>query len=313
MPIIAQMRPDIIPMSWDGFCAQMPARSIALDGFVDAPPALDAVRLYRNFDHHRGPPRSDMLCTAMQVLEAVRTGLLDLFMPTGDEDVLVWMNDCDPDVGLSLYALEYHWIVRGRVNPAIHRLFGHVQDMDKMSGLLDVPRDMPIVRQAAFIFQPYWQYRTSGALDQKNALAHMGVLRDVTHRINEFVAGRPRELAIDDRYDELGGGADWRMVRELGPHARMKMARRGVRAFVAARQKTDGRWVYTVCRQSPYVFWFPVPEICAHLNREEADSDQFGGGDVVFGNARGNGSVRSPEQITTTINAFLQDHNLRAP
>ncbi len=313
MGFVPHMLPGRV-VTWEHFQTQMPERSIALDGFVYGPPQIDVARLQFNFDHHAGPPRSCMHCTAVQVLEQIRTDdFVELLMPRGDENVLVWMNDPDPDVALSWYALTHHYIVRDPVNPAVNRLFGHVQSMDKSSGLLAVPRDMPIVGQSAWIFEPYWNFRMSGAIDQKNAAAYIGVLWDIVSRINEFVASRGHNLDIDDRYETLGGGQNWSMVREIGPHARMKMARHGIRAFVSARQKGDGRWVYTVCRKSTYATWFPVPEICAFLNRDEDPADHFGGGDIVFGNARGNGSARGPDEIASAINSFLREHNVCAP
>ena len=313
MPFIAHMDPNAVPMTWGAFRKKFRAPAIALDGFVDSPPAFDPKGPYRNFDHHRGPPRDDMLCTAQQVLTAVRKGLVECFMPTGDEEVIVAMNDCDPDVCLSWYALEYNYVARQRVNPAIHRLYGHVHDMDVSSGLLDVPRDMPIVGQAAWVFDPYWQFRFSGAIDQKDARAHMSVLSDVSQRINEFVAGRGHSLRVSDEYDILAGGDGWIVVHEKGHHARIKMARRGVRAFVSVREKGDGRWIYTICRQSTYISWFPVPDICAFLNQDEESDCQFGGGDIVFGNARGRGSVRNPKAIAEAINTFLKDNHLSQP
>lgn len=312
MPFVPQMHPGRI-VTWEYFQAQMPERSIALDGFVHGPPQIDVARLRFNFDHHAGPPRSCMHCTAVQVLEQIRDDVVDLLMPQGNEDVHVWMNDPDPDVALAWYALTHHFIVHDPVNPAINRLFGHVQAMDKSSGLLAVPRDMPIVGQSAWIFEPYWNFRMSGAIDQKDARAYMGVLWDIVARVNDFVASRGSTLELNDHYETLGGGESWSMVREVGPHARMKMARRGIRAFVSVRRKEDGRWVYTIARKSPYIFWFPVPELCEYLNRDEDPADHFGGGDIVFGNARGNGSLRDPAELSAAINSFLREHDLRAP
>ncbi len=313
MSIHLHMQPDIPLMSWNEFRAKMPPRSIALDGFIKGPPAIDVKGLFFNFDHHDGPPRASMHCTAMQVLEAVRTGLMRLLMPTGNEDVHVWMRDNDPDVALAVYAIEKHWFVSACVNPAIYRLYGHIEDMDCSSGLRDVPRDMPIVGQSAWIFEPYWQYRLSGVIDRKDPTAHLGVLRDVIHRVNEFVVGRGNQIPINDRYEKLGGGDDWVMVREIGPHARMKMARRGVRAFVSARERFDGRWVYTLCRESPYIYWFPLQEIGVCLNQEEEPENAFGGGDIVYGNAYGNASSRNPDQLSNAINTFLQENQLFSP
>lgn len=313
MSFIPEMHPKMTPVTWEHFVTNMPPRSIALDGFVYGPPAFDRRGPRINFDHHNGPPRSSMLCTCGQVLVAIREGLLDMFMPTGSESVHIWMNDCDPDVCLSWFAFSNAWHIKSRVSPALHRLFGHIQDMDKASGLLDIPRDLPIVGQCAWIFEPYWQFRFSGAIDAKDPSAHMSVLKDVSNRVNEFLASRSQTLQIDDRFEVLGDNYSWKMVHEIGPHARMKMASQNIRAFVSARQRKNGRWMYTVCRKSQYIWWFPVPEICECLNTLEDDGDKFGGGDIIYGNARGNGSARDPLQIEFAINEFLREHNLCEP
>ncbi|MBI4812093.1 hypothetical protein HY798_01405 [Candidatus Falkowbacteria bacterium] len=313
MPFIPEMHPEMAPVSWDHFVANMPPRSIALDGFVYDPPEFDKNGLHINFDHHKGPPRSSMLCTSSQVLVGIREGLLDLFVPTGKEEVRVWMNDCDPDVALAWFAFSHTSQMRPSVAPALHRLFGHIQEMDRASGLVDIPSDLPIVGQCAWIFDPYWRFRLSGAIDTKDGAAHMSVLEDVSGRVLEYFASRGNIRPIDDRFEELGGGSGWVLMREIGPHARMRMANRGVRAFVSARQRSDNRWVYTVCRKSQYIWWFPVPEICEYLNALEDDGDKFGGGDIIFGNARGNGSARDPKQIESAINDFLRENNLREP
>lgn len=313
LPFIAHMDPKARPMTMDEFRARFPAPAIALDGFVDEPPMFDPKGPYRNFDHHRGPPRDDMMCTAQQVLRAVRKGLVDYFIPTGRERVTVAMNDCDPDVCLAWYALSCNFATRAQVNPAIHRLFGHVDSMDNASGLIDVPRDVLIVRQAAWIFEPYWQFRFSGAIDQKDERQHLSVLQQVTTNVGDFVAGRGDMLEIDDRYDRIGGGEDWAMVREYGQHARMKMARHGIKAFVSVRQNPAGRYVYTICRQSAYIGWFPIPELCAFLNQDEDPDCHFGGGDIVHGNARGRGSDRGPDELADAINAFKKQYQFHQP
>lgn len=313
MPIEFHMEPTRRSLSWDEFRTQMPLRSIAIDGFVDHPPEYDFGSLHFNFDHHRGIPRTAMLCTAEQVREAIHDGILDLLMPTGQEVVHVWMLDNDPDVALSKYALEFPWNVRSRVSPAVNRLFGHVGLMDKRNGLVDIPSGLPIVGQVAWMFEPYWEYRLSGAIDRKIPAEHMRVVDDVCARINDYVAGRGQTRAIDDQYETLYRGNGYEVVRELGAHARMKMARRGLRAFVSARQTPEGRWVYTLCRYAPFTFWFPVPEIATHLNQEEDSDCQFGGGDIVYGNARGRGSHRDPVQLARAIDAYLMDRHLTPP
>lgn len=313
MPIVFHMEPARRSLTWDEFRAQMPARSIAIDGFVDHPPEYDFTSLHFNFDHHRGIPRTAMLCTAEQVREAIHDGILELLMPTGLEIVHVWMLDNDPDVALSKYALEFPWNVKPRVNPAVNRLFGHVGLMDKRNGLVDLPRGLPIVGQVAWMFEPYWEYRLSGAIDRKVSTEHMRVVEDVCARINDFVAGRGKSTEINEGYETLYRGDGYEVVRETGAHSRMKMARHGLRAFVSSRQTPEGRWVYTLCRYAPFTFWFPVPEIAAFLNQDEEPDCHFGGGDIVYGNARGRGSHRGPEELARAIDSYLADHHLTPP
>jgi len=300
-------------MSWEAFCKEMPPRSIAVDGFVHGPPRNDYQKLYFNFDHHDGPPRGAMLCSGRQVREAIHDGLLDLLMPTGTEVVHIWMNDCDPDVALCYFCFMHPWSVENLVNPALNRLFGHIDLMDKRSGLVDMHRGIPIVGQAAWVMQPYWEARFSGALDQKDPGLHMSVLESIRARINDFSAARPQSLPIDERYETLHEGARWAVVREHGPHARMAMARRGLRGFVSVRPLAGGKFYYTLCRYSASIYWFPLPEIAAHLNKGEPADGQFGGGDIVMGNARGPGSPRGPKEIFEAISAFLAQKNLTPP
>jgi len=304
LPIVFHMEPTRPPMNWEAFKTQMPRRSIAVDGFVNAPPCYDLQSQHFNFDHHAGPPRPAMLSSAMQVRSWIHDGLLTLLMPTGDEEVHVWMNDCDPDVALCYYAFVHHFIVAPMVNPALNRLFGHVDTMDKRAGLVDLPRDMEIVRQAAWIFQPYWDFRMSGALDRKDPGEHMGVLESIAGRIDDFASARGKSVSIEDDYETLHRGAGWEMVREIGPHARMKLARRQVRAFASVRQTPSGRWYYTLCRYAPVTYWFPVPEIGRRLSEQEPEA-AFGGGDTVMGNARGPGSTRGPEEMAQAIDQIL--------
>ncbi|MBI4437957.1 hypothetical protein HY631_03345 [Candidatus Uhrbacteria bacterium] len=312
MPIIYHMEPTRPPMSWEAFCRETPERSIAVDGFVDGPPSFDLASLHFNFDHHRGPTRIAMLCSAEQVREAIHDGLLEL-LESDARDTHVFMNDNDPDVALSKFALDHPWIVKPKLGSAVNRLFWLVGMMDKRSGLIDLPGEIDIIGKAAWMFEAYWEYRLTGAIDRKVASEHLRVLADVEGRIGDFVAGRGESAPIQDAYETLYRGSGYEIVREYGPHCRMKMARRGLRAFVSARQTPEDRWVYTLCRYSPFIYWFPVPEIAEALNQDEDPDVLFGGGDTVYGNARGRGSTRDPREIARAIDAYLADHHLSPP
>lgn len=309
LPIIFHMLPGV-EIDLETFRREAPPCSVALDGIVPHTSVFLPEERIRIFDHHKGPPRPDMLSTGSQVLRAVRMGLLEDFMRTPDEDMHVWRNDPDQDVCLADYALRHPSMVKSFVNPAVHRLYGHVDVMDMSCGLWPIPRDIPIVTQAAWVFDPYWQYRVSGALDQGSAIAHESIIADVGQRIGDFIAGNGKTVPYDDRFEEHYVGHGWIVITEAGQHARMRVTERGFRAFVSARQRPDRRWIYTICRFSPHIWWFPVPEIAAFLNLEEESDCQFGGGDIVYGNARGRGSVRAPDQIVVAINVFLREHQL---
>lgn len=64
-------------MTWQEFLASTPERSIALDGVVRGGPAWDEKTLHANFDHHDGVVREATMSTAMQVLFAIKGGLMD--------------------------------------------------------------------------------------------------------------------------------------------------------------------------------------------------------------------------------------------
>lgn len=283
-----------------------------LDGFCEHPPAHDPQGRYRNFDHHVGPPRPDMLCTAQQVRRAIQMGILDDFMRHPGDDAHVWINDPDQDVCLAVLALKHPSIVGSFHNPAVSRLYGHLDNMDMSCGLWPVGEDVPIVGQSAWVFEPYWEFRISGALDQRSVAAYRAVIGDVGRRAMEFISGRGRSLPYNDEMEVLHRGPGWIMIREVGQHARMTLMRMGYRAFVSARQSPTGTWFYTLCRFSPHTWRFPVPQIAAHINKDEKQGSHFGGGDIVFANSRGEGSKRSPDQMAKIIDGLLQDQKLTA-
>ena len=65
-----------------------PARSIAIDGYVNEGPWLNLDSLHANFNHHEGVDRLATRCTAAQLALAVRMGRLVAFFD-GTEPVHV--------------------------------------------------------------------------------------------------------------------------------------------------------------------------------------------------------------------------------
>jgi hypothetical protein len=119
-------------------------------------------------------------------------------------------------------------------------------------------------------------------------------------------------VILDTRYEDLGGGKGWKMIRELGPHARTKLYAEGMRAFVAVREDNSDSWAYVYGKMSPYIT-FPIQKIYAAANEAEgipADAmDKHGGSDIIGGSPRGSGSRISPEEMQALVNRVIDEYN----
>lgn len=296
--------PNVKPMDFDKFCQTHPPRSIAGDGYCKSGPMYRAEGPYRNFNHHDETSRDDTLVSCAQGLVAVRKGLYDRFCVNGVPDATLFINDIDPDASTLAIILKYPYLMQGVMNPLINRMVDMIHHLDMSGGLWPFPENLPSLEVTNWVFDPYWRHRMSGELQKKDAKTFMSVFEDIEHRFFEYLAGRAKSKPLDLDYDELGGGPGWTMVREIGAQARIRMLGKGIRAFVSVRNGQDGRWIYTICRYADYTP-FPIEEICAELNKDEEPENQFGGGNIVIGNAYGQGSVRSPDAIQQCINAVM--------
>lgn len=115
--------------------------------------------------------------------------------------------------------------------------------------------------------------------------------------------------SLDTRYERIGGGKGWSMVREIGAQARTGMIASGVRAYVSVRRRADGAWAYTVGRVSPFVP-FNVPAILRELDAaEDPHRGTWGGGNLVGGSPRLRGSSLQPSDVARIVgHALDQSH-----
>jgi hypothetical protein len=191
---------------------------------------------------------------------------------------------------------------------ASSRLVALEDALDATAGAYPLPVDSPALRELAWIFEPYRQFRMSGQLDRRDAQSprrFRSIIDDVTHRIEQHVVGRGGELAIDARYERIGGGPGWTMVREIGAQARTVMFADGIRAYVSVRERADGRWSYTVGRMSPFVRFKleAIYKLCNAMEASEGVSggDVWSGSDTVGGSPRIHGSRISPDELALAI------------
>lgn len=292
-------------MTWEQFVAGAPPFSIALDGYVADGPRLDTRGPHACFNHHENVSRLETRATCAQVLMSIRQGLFECFREEGAVRASVFVNDCDEDVCLSWFLLKHGWLAEHVMNPAINKLVGMEDVLDATAGAYPFPVDLPALRELAWVFEPYRRLRLSGELDKKDRASYEAVVTDVEGRIMRHLTHQGGEIQIDTRYDRIGGGRGWAMIRELGAQARTGAFADGIKAYVAVRERPDGRHVYTVGRMSLFIDFFRVPEIISALNEAEGTTgkaDRWGGGDTIGGSPRVAGSALDPAQVAVVVN-----------
>lgn len=305
MPVQLFMEPSTPAISWDDFVANYPEFSIAIDGFVADGPKYSDAGPHRNFNHHDFVDRLPTRATCGQILVDIRQGMFDRFRLGGQPHALVYANDCDEDVCLSWYLLQHAYAAAQVYNPALNKLV-HMEDMlDATAGAYPFPRDLPALRELAWIFQPYRMFRKSGELDKREATSYRAVVEDVCLRIERFLVGQGQTVDVNSDYFTYRHFKGWQMLDEgqSGEYGRTGLFADGGRAYVSFRERPDGNWVYTLGRMSPYVD-FDVPRHLAALDEAEGNlHDHWGGGNSIGGSPRTCGSRLNPDEAADIINA----------
>jgi hypothetical protein len=294
------IRPGAEPLSWNDFRRTHPAGSIALDGYVCGSSQFDPRGPWLNFDHHADVDRLSSRATCSQVLLAIRQGLLDRRSLLGRWKLQVFVNDCDEDICLSWYLLTHPHISRQREG-ALDQLVQAVDLLDTTAGACLHPPDENLLRQIAWVFEPYRFARLRGSLDTASADGHRSIINAVGQRIAAHLDGSGGITLLDLRYERIFAGNGWEMVAECGAQARLGMVRNGIRAYVSVRERPDGRWSYSLGRTSPFVP-FDIPRIVAALNEVEYPGQgTWGGGNLIAGSPRQKGSRLSPSQVADIV------------
>jgi len=309
--LIVDCRQAALP--WKTFLDTKPSFSIALDGYVYGGSQFTRMAKgpYANFNHHEEVDRLATRATCGQVLMAIRQGLFTTFRDGTGIKASIYVNDCDEDVCTSWFLLKNSFMVEQSMNPLLNRLVELEDKLDSTAGAYPFPQDLPVLQELAWVFQPYRAFRLNGGLDRKKDGEYLEIIRDVEHRIMAHITGRGNAIPLDTRYERIGGGNGWVMVKEIGPHAKTGMFSDGIRAYVSVRERPDGRYTYTVGRMSPFVN-FDVPAILAALNLEEAQpsgssQDLWGGGNTIGGSPRVGGSRLTPEEVMRVVKNTLEE------
>ncbi len=296
---------EIPPISWKEFTATHPVGSIALDGYVGEGPQFDASGPYLNANHHEGVKRLETLSTAQQILMDVRMGLDKTFTKNGVFAPDVYVNDCDQDVCAAWYLLDNIEQAKAITNPTLNRFINVAGTLDATAGAFPYDRDLRILGELAWVFEPYTMFRASGEMAKKDNEQYRSVIESVEGRIQQHLMGRGKSAQIDARYKLVGGGQEWKMIEEVGKDGRVGALVDGIDAYVSVQELSTGRWRYTVGRRSEFIP-FDVVGLMDHLNRiEGCEIDHWGGATIIGGSPRVNGSSLSPAEVEKAINEYL--------
>lgn len=312
MSVILHTDPKTPPMSWEEFQKSKPPFSIALDGYVAAGPAYKlGPEPYLNFNHHEGCDRLATRATCGQVLMALKQGLVDCLRSEGAVQAHCWVNDCDEDVCMSWFLLRHWSMVEKTAYLKLTRLVNVTDTLDSTAGAYPYPKDLPILQDIAWVFDPYRQYRLSGKLDLKDSEGQREVIETVEDRILLHITGQGEQLPLDTSYKTLHKGSGWILCQEIGAQAKTGLWGDGVKAFVSFRERPGqpGVYTYTVGRLSPFVLQFDILRLFDILNQAEGlgpeARDRWGGANTIGGSPRISGSKLTPDEIIKIVEGAL--------
>jgi hypothetical protein len=307
MSIELYVDPEVSGKSWPEFLSYCMRFSAALDGYVNVGPRFDATKMVVNFNHHEEVDRLATRATCAQSLMAIRQGMFSSFRDLSGPQLTVYVNDCDEDVCTSWFLLKHHYMVDRTMNPLLNRLVSMEDALDATAGAYPFPADLPALRELAWIFEPYRQFRLNGGLDKRDASSFHSIIVDVENRIMKHVLGQGDRIALDVRYDVIGGGNGWTMVKEVGAHARTGMFGDGIKAYVSVRERANGKYTYTLGKLSPFIP-FDLLKLTAAFNKEDpsvSENEKWGGGNNIMGSPRVSGSSLNPDTLARIIKETL--------
>jgi hypothetical protein len=301
------IEPNQSPILWKDFKKKYPEFSMAIDGYVSDQSDYDSKRHIANFNHHEDCNRLFTMSTCAQVLKAMRMGLLNNFRDEKNEIIInLYANDCDEDICLTYFLIKNSYMVESTISPILNKLVSVEDMLDSTSGAYPFPKDSPILREMAWIFDPYYRARYNGLLNSKSSDIYKGIIIDVENRIMAYATGNKQQLPLETKYEIIGGGKGWKLVEEQGIHCRTAMRSDGISSFISVKKRDDSTYNYVIGKTSPFIETFDINIIYKELNKiENCTNDKWGGSDIIGGSPRVNGSKIKPEEIEKIINSII--------
>jgi hypothetical protein len=291
------VNPTEPPLTWEEMVKKYGAYSIAIDGFVKEGPRKDLKIPAINLNHHEGVPRYDTLATCQQALDKVREGLMRKhFIRDGKPHAKVLTNDCDEDVCTTWAILNNAWRFESSANPKINRLVDVEGRLDRTAGAYAFHPDMPFLKEVAWIYFPYSDFKKNGGLATRDAKSFERVIFQVEERILRYVNNTSGIEDIDSHYDQVGGDKTVALVTNVGQFGRMAMSFDGIQSYVAYREMCPGCY-HIVIGTLNSLAEVDIAKTLEILNQEETNGGKWGGGDGVGGCDRCQGTRIKPERV----------------
>lgn len=293
-------------VTWDEFKTYGPY-NIALDGYCKGEPRCTYDGLTVNMNHHENVDAVATRSTCEQAMCHVKLGLYKTFSENGVPKATLYLNDPDQDAALATYVLTHPQHAN---RPKLLALVDLEDHLDMSAGLYPPDRcDAKLLRQMAWIFEPYTDRRLAGTLRELDGEGMHSLMSEVHHRIAASLFGHGKDLAPNKEFELISEQDGWHFVREIGAQARTGMAEQGVRAYVVLKFADEGRYDYSIGRLSSIVP-FPLRLIYSALNEAEGIDDdeieRWGGSRIIGGSPRMQGSRLTPEQVITVVESCLE-------
>jgi len=292
--------------TWEDFIETKPPYSIALDGIVDAQTIRQIKGPYANFDHHSKVDRLSTRSTSGQIYIEINLGLFETFRKRGKPTANIYVNDPDEDTCLAWWLLKNNNQVVNNASDPVNKLV-HCEDLlDTTSGAYPLG-DKKIRREMAWIFEPYNNARYKGNIAEMEEVKMKNIILTVEDRIDKYVRGEGEELKLKGKYEVIGGGENWVLVKENGTKSRKALYQNGIKAFASIlKEKEDGSIVYALGKRSPWIP-FDIPRIYEALNEIDdniTETNRWNGSDIIGGSPKETGSRIKPEQLEEIINGL---------
>ncbi len=279
--------------------ADLPSKSIALDGFCQGP-AVDVDGQRFSFDHHDKCVRLFTRATCQQVLDALLLGL----DPVG---YTIYVNDVDGDTALAVWLLGNPARV---TEPLVRQLVETVGAVDAHGPAYPIcdPKLADMFFQGALKpLSDLQRAKKYGEADLEDLLA------TCVSNIDALIAGtlewNPRpEKSRSFVVTHAGNG--WVMAKSDDFVFDLLYAA-GHNKAIAYQQQPDGSIAYTVGKKSELVGGFPVGPHSKEgtiLNALNAREQGWGGGSTIGGaprNADGSRSRLTPDEVFGLVEAVV--------